>query len=287
MMNVLRILLLLFPAVCALVGASGTQPQILSLYVSALDKNNNPITDVRRADFDVKVDGRHGDVLSVNPAASRLKVAAIVSDLGTGMFQASLGRFVQQLRHGAEIAIIRTVFGPERLVDYSADLSLLAPALRRLGPMGQRGEYGSLLIDTIDDVAREAHSKGTRRAIVVLRIGGESGGLSPDGVREHLMQSGAILYVMSAPGSDPLPDQAGLSSSQVLNDGAWESGGRHEQVVSNTMMPSLERLANELLHQYVVDVRVSGELKPGAKVSISTKRKGIVFRTASRISPTS
>jgi hypothetical protein len=107
----------------------------------------------------VKVDGRHADVLSVNPAASRLKVAAIVSDLGTGMFQASLGRFVQQLRHGAEIAIIRTAFGPERLVDYSADLSLLASALRRLGPMGQRGEYGSLLIDTIDDVAREAHSK--------------------------------------------------------------------------------------------------------------------------------
>jgi hypothetical protein len=92
----------------------------------------------------VKVDGRHADVLSVNPAASRLKVAAIVSDLGTGMFQASLGRFVQQLRHGAEIAIIRTAFGPERLVDYSADLSLLASALRRLGPMGQRGEYGSL-----------------------------------------------------------------------------------------------------------------------------------------------
>jgi hypothetical protein len=284
-MNVLRILLLLFTAVCALVGASGTQPQIRSLYVSALDKNNNPITDVGRADFDVKVDGRHADVLSVNPAASRLKVAAIVSDLGTGMFQASLGRFVQQLRHGAEIAIIRTVFGPERLVDYSADLSLLASALRRLGPMGQRGEYGSLLIDTIDDVAREAHSKGTRRAIVVLRIGGESGGLSPDAVREHLMQSGAILYVMSAPDSDPPPYR--LSSSQVLSDGARESGGRHEQVVSNTMMPSLERLANELLHQYVVDVRVSGELKPGAKVSISTKRKGIVFRTASRISPTS
>jgi hypothetical protein len=233
----------------------------------------------------VKVDGRHADVLSVNPAASRLKVAAIVSDLGTGMFQASLGRFVQQLRHGAEIAIIRTAFGPERLVDYSADLSLLASALRRLGPMGQRGEYGSLLIDTIDDVAREAHSKGTRRAIVVLRIGGESGGLSPDAVREHLMQSGAILYVMSAPDSDPPPYR--LSSSQVLSDGARESGGRHEQVVSNTMMPSLERLANELLHQYVVDVRVSGELKPGAKVSISTKRKGIVFRTASRISPTS
>ena len=41
-----------------------------------------------------------------------------------------------------------------------------------------------------------------------------------------------------------------LNIAQVLGDGSKESGGRHDQVISTTLVPALERVADELLSQY-------------------------------------
>ena len=43
-----------------------------------------------------------------------------------------------------------------------------------------------------------------------------------------------------------------LNLAQVLGDGSKESGGRHDQVISTTLVPALERVADELLNQYAV-----------------------------------
>ena len=91
-------------------------------------------------------------------------------------------------------------------------------------------------------------------------------------MREQLRKSGAILYVISTVGAQrAAPSQArqGISTEQaqlhddeavesahnlglVLGDGSRESGGRHEQVISTTLIPTLEQLADELLNQYVL-----------------------------------
>ena len=96
--------------------------------------------------------------------------------------------------------------------------------------------------------------------------------LAGNDVREELRKSGAMLYVVSTVGAQrprPVEPRTGISTeqaqmqdaeqrrrrvniAQVLGDGSKESGGRHDQVISTTLVPALERIADELLSQYAV-----------------------------------
>jgi hypothetical protein len=122
-------------------------------------------------------------------------------------------------------------------------------------------------------------------------------------VREQLRQSGAILYVVSTLGAEraaPSNARQGISNeqaqlqdaevsdaafnlAQVLGDGSKESGGRHEQVVSTTLVPALERIANDLLNQYAISYVLPSGAKPGDKLSVSTKRRGVRIVAPARI----
>ena len=140
--------------------------------------------------------------------------------------------------------------------------------------------------------------------ILVTRVGAEATtSLAGNDVREELRRSGAILYVVSTVGAGrAAPSQArqGISTeqaqlqdaevadsafnlAQVLGDGSKESGGRHEQVISTTLVPALERVADELLGQYAISYLLPGGAKPGDKLSVSAKRKGIKVLAPARV----
>ncbi len=122
-------------------------------------------------------------------------------------------------------------------------------------------------------------------------------------MREELRKSGAALYVVSTAGAQgraPSQARAGISAEQaqladseladsstnlalVLGDGSKESGGRHDQVVATTHAKALEQLAQELLHQYEVDCTVPDGVKPGDKLAVTSKRKGVTVRAPARL----
>ena len=165
-------------------------------------------------------------------------------------------------------------------------------------------QSGAQLLEAIRDATKHVRREGTRPVIVVLRVGGEATTtLSGRDVREQLQKSGAILYVISTVGAQrPAPSQArqGISTEQaqlhddeavesahnlglVLGDGSRESGGRHDQVISTTLIPTLEQLAHELVNQYVLTCVLPDGVKPTDKLSVSTKRKGVTVRAPSRL----
>ena len=65
----------------------------------------------------------------------------------------------------------------------------------------------------------------------------------------------------------------------------WErTGGRGAQFAAITDPGSdLEQLAQELLHQYEVVCGLPDGVKPGDKVAVSSKRKGVTLRASSRL----
>jgi hypothetical protein len=77
--------------------------------------------------------------------------------------------------------------------------------------------------------------------------------------------------------------EGAMNLSKVLGDGSKESGGRHDQVISTTLIPSFERLANELLMQYAVKVAVPAGVKPTDKLSVSSTRRGAKVYAPSRL----
>jgi VWFA-related protein len=273
-----------------------------TLYVTAVDKDGAAVKDLQAADFEVKIGGKTVDVGSAQPASVPLRISVLVADQGTGAFQLGLARFMQTLLGHAEFALTSVLVQPVTVVDFSHDGAALSAGLRQLGPRGR--ERGAQLIEAVQEAITQVKHEARRPMILVLRLGGESPSqISGNQVREELRKSAAALYVISAAGAEgQAPSQArpGISAEQaqladseladsranlalVLGDGAKDSGGRHDEIVANTHVKALERLAQELLHQYEIVCGVPEGAKAGDKISISSKKKGVTMRASSRL----
>ena len=285
-------------------GAGAVQPRTRTVYVSATDKQGQAVTDLQAAEFELKVAGKTRDVASVEPAKLPLRIALLVADQGTGAFQLGIAHFMQKLLGHAEFALISVILQPDKLIDFSHEGRDLNAALGRLGPRGR--QIGAQLMEAIQDATKEVRHEARRPVIVVMRLGGEAvTSLSGEDVREQLRKSGAVLHVVSAAGAQgKAPSQAtgtdavsvqqgqfrdaelaesASSLAQVLGDGSKESGGRYEQVIATTHARALEQLADELLHQYAITFVLPDGVKPNDKLSVSSKRKGVIVRAPSRL----
>ena len=302
-------------ALCALAGSSmpsglawsrtgAFQPPTRTVYVSVTDKQGQSVTDLQAAEFEVKVAGKPRDVVSAEEAKIPLRIALLVADQGTGAFQRGLAQFMQKLLGHAEFALTSVIVQPEKLVDFSHEGRDLSAGLSRLGPRGR--QTGAQLMEAIQDATKDIQHEERRPVIVVMRLGGEAAtSLDGDDVREQLRKSSAALYVVSAAGAQgKAPSQAtgtdavsvqqgqfrdaeltegAFNLAQVLGDGSKESGGRYEQVIATTHARALEQLADQLLHQYAITYALPDGVKPGDKLSVSSKRKGVTVRAPSRL----
>jgi VWFA-related protein len=291
----------------ALVGLVrlSAQPATHTVFVSVTDKTNKPITDMQAADFEVKEGGKNAEIVSAKESTTPLRLKLLVADQGTGGFQNGSLQFLQKLIGHGEFAITGIVVQPEKLVDYTSSTDALSSALQKLGPRGRQA--GAQLMEALQDAMKDLRSDGKRSVLVVMRVGSEAPStLSGDSLREELRKSGAALYVVSIAGADKAaPSQVtgsdavsvaqgqlkddettsgALNLAQILGDGSKESGGRNEQIVSTTMVPVMQGIADELLHQYEVSYTVTGTSKSGDKLSVSSKRKNVTVRAPTRLS---
>jgi VWFA-related protein len=288
----------------ALPPAAAFQARTRTVYVSAFDKQGAAVRDLQPDDFEIKESGKVRAIVSAAPAALPLRISLLVADQGTGAFQLGIGRFMQKLLGHAEFQLVSVVVQPEQIVDFSHDGRELSAGLSRLGPRGR--QQGAQLMEAIEEAIRDVQHEARRPVIIVMRLGGEAASsLSADEVRSHLRQSGAILYVVSAAGAQgAAPSQArgtdavsvqqgqfrdaelaegAFNLAAVLGDGAKESGGGHDQVIATTHAKALEQLADQLLYQYEVTYALPEGAKPGDKLSVSSKRKGVTVRAPSRL----
>jgi hypothetical protein len=280
------------------------QRETRTIYVTVFDNKGMLQTDLEAPEFEVKAGGRPVEILRAGPAQAPMRVALIVSDAGTGGFQASIASFIQKLLGKAEFSLVTVITQPEVTMPYSSLGAELREGIRRVGPRGRLPGAGAQLMEAIQETVKSVATDGKRPVILVLRVGNE--GVTPiDGeqVRNQLRQSGAVMYVVSTLGATraAAPSaRTGISSEQaqmqdeevrtstlnlgqVLGDGSRESGGRHDQVVSTTLIPSLERVADELLSQYALTFVIPDRFKPTDKIAVSTKRKGTKVQAPVRL----
>lgn len=280
------------------------QRETRTIYVTVFGNNGVPETNLEALEFAIKAGGRPLEIVRAEPAQAAMRVALIVSDAGTGGFQASIASFIQKLLGKAEFSLVTVITQPEITMPYTSLGADLREGIRRVGPRGRLPGAGAQLMEAIQETIKGVRMDGRRPVILVLRVGNE--GVTPldgDQVRDQLRQSGAVMYVVSTLGATrpAAPSaRAGISSEQaqmqdeevrtsalnlgqVLGDGSRESGGRHDQVVSTTLIPSLERVADELLSQYALTVVIPDRFKPNDKISVSTTRKGTKVQAPARL----
>src|SRR5262249_26333701 len=286
-------------AICAMLlsaalASAVDNPQTRRVYVNALDRDGNSVDDLTVADFTGKEGGKTRAILRAEPALSKMQIAIIVDDNGTGLFRVAVARFIESLLGRAEFSISTVTGQTMKLVDYTTSSGELAEAVRKLGARPATNDGGQLLDGITQTSLDMARRKAGRPIIVALTVGGDDvTPIAPHDALDQLRQSGAALHVVSvlnsamratAPTtrpSDLLNENLGLHV--VLGDGPKRSGGHREEVSAMAgVSTGLEKLAEQLKHQYVIEYSLD-EGKLFDRITLGVTRKGVTLRAPTHV----
>jgi hypothetical protein len=261
-----------------LVLTAAPRPDVLrTVYFSAVDAKGAPVTDLTEADLAVKEGGKERAIAGVKPATAPLQLYLLVDDGGTGGFQAGVAQFIQATFGRAVFSISVLSPQPIKVADFTTDGDTLRAAVGRLGQRGRIQGDAEQIIAGVSEAARELlKRKASRASIIVLTSVGEKA-LSDqaDEALNWLKSSGASLNVLYL---------TGLDLGKVLGDGPKQSGGTIQTVNGNVALgPVLAKVADNLLHQYVLTYNIPDGTKLNEKLSLTTRRKGITLVAPSRL----
>lgn len=279
-MKMVRIMAL----VCAVASVTSAQGQTRKVYVTALDSNGAPYTDLSPDDFVVKDGGKTRPVVSLAPSTTKMQIAIVVDDSGTGIFRVGVARFIESLMGRADFSISVVTGQTMKLVDYTSERGPLSDAVAKIGARPTTQE--TLLLDGLTGVARDMEKKKMARPVIVaLTAGGtDVTPMQPDDALNQLRKSGAQLFVVAVlTHGGPAPTRPGDMLNEghalaaVLGDGPTRSGGDRVDISAIAGVDTgLGRFAEELKRQLVLEYSLEG-VKPSERISIALKRSDLTL----------
>jgi VWFA-related protein len=267
-------------------------------YFAAFDRAGDSVPDLTAAEVRVREDGQERKVVSVERATAPMHVALLVDDSGAGLrfIREGTGAFIQRLGGRAEMSLTSTGGKNTSLVEFTREVNALYDGVRRLTTRNTSNAVdGAYLLDAVHDaIGALAERAPERPAIVVLTLeGSEFSSRRADRLLAELQSSRAVLHVVAlgkptlktmTPWSEgPMQSMRenldeSINRKKFLEDGARQSGGRFEQVLVDSGVPSaLTAVAQELVSQYVVVYNRQNE-GSARKINIAVTRDGVKVR---------
>ncbi|HET7619357.1 MAG TPA: VWA domain-containing protein [Gemmatimonadaceae bacterium] len=275
--------LLLFTAASLVPAPASAQVQPQDLYVSVVDRNGAPVSDLTASDFNVREDGVAREVLRIKPATAPMQVALLLDNSQVASSAIQLMRdgaeaFVESLAGKAEIAVVTFGERPTIMVDYTTDTAKLKAGVDRLFARPGSGAY---LLDALVNVSEGLQKREADRPVIVVVMteGIEFSNQHYDRVLDKIKASGAALHVLAiGQPSGSLSDEI-RNRNQVISRGTSETGGRRDQLLATTAIePKLKQLADELTHQYLVTYARPEALIPPKKIEVTVDKPGLTAR---------
>lgn len=251
------------------------------------------------ADLSVKEGGRQRQVLRVEASTERLRVAVVVDELlaPDGNIRQALLRFIQRLRGSGELALNLVGQRNETRVAYTSDLS---PFISAINAFPARATYPGNLVGSLIQIARDQRALEGRRAIVVVAPEiPELSTVKAEGVFDQLRDGAIVFHAATFVGwrtssgtMVPLPAtrlEGGdltqlVERDRVLGDGPKLSGGLHVSSLRvDGLSAALDRIADELLHEFRVTYLVPPRTTFEGRLSVEATRKGVTVRAPSRV----
>jgi hypothetical protein len=266
-------------------------PTTRIVYVTVVDDDRMPVPGLTPADFDVKDGGKVGEIISVEPASEKIRLALMVEEGLTPYFEVRLGlvEFVKRMTRVAQISLIVVTFRNHTIVEFTSDPNGLIAGLNRI-QLNQRTQAAQVP-EAVSDMARAFEKmKPARPVIVLLAFEVEQEATSePEAILTRLAKSGAQLSVVTTPagaaqqtGITDLRDKAGRA--QVIGDGSRQSGGRRIEVMAlSGFQAALGQIADDLSSQYRITYVLPGSARPSDRISVRLKKPGLTLRAPSRV----
>ena len=266
-------------------SAQNRETRERALFVSAVDKDGEPVSGLGPDAFIVREDGARREILRVSRATEPIDIALLVDNSTAAsqeitFFREALSKFVVKMAPGNNIAVITLADRPTIVVDYTNDTKRLSDATGRLFPMPQSG---MTLLDGILETAQGLARRETPRAVIVPVItdGTEFTNRYSNDVVAALDRVDAALHIVGI-GQFIHSEEHGIRErSFLLNDGPAKSGGQYITLLSpHGLDPAMQRLARELSSQYKVIYGRPQSLIPPERTEVSSAKTGVTMRGA-------
>ena len=249
------------------------------VYVAVADNRGRPVSGLTASDFDISIDEKRQEILSVAPATEPVSVVLLTDRLGLVNnyshidLQRALSSFVSRVRSavpGSRFGLT-TFDGPVvRLLTFDAAPAELDRQLGRLTTLAT----DAALLDALTEACKQMGKAPTERRIILLVYAGYRSDTSvaqPELIGAMLQASGASLWAIEAriPG-ESISRQ--VNRDLVVDRGTAITGGRLDSAASavgvNTMASQIAALVGS---QYAVTYGPGG----GTRAS---QRKVVVKR---------
>jgi VWFA-related protein len=274
------------------------QTNLVNVFVTARDKKNAVLTDLKQEDFKVFEDGVEQKVAYFSKDMNLPITLAILVDT-SGSMQNILGaeqdaasRFVRTvMRKKDEALVISFDFDVNLLADFTEDPEVLDRGIRRAqisavssggvitpGTVPQGNAGGTNLYDAVylachDELATEAG----RKAVVILSDAEDTGSkLSLNESIEAAQRADAVIHFLRL-SDEPFYFNMGTSynGSGVARKMADETGGREVEIRNEKNLEgAFSVIAEELRSQYVVGYYPTNEKRDGSfrKIKVEVAR---------------
>ena len=258
------------------------KPGEARVHISVTDGDGKALA-ITTADVSIEEDGRAREVLRVEKASEPLQIALLVDDSQAAQsaiadIRAALKQVIGTVLDASpdsQIALISFGERPTLLVDYTNSRAQLERGASRIFSRPGSGAY---MLEAIASATRGILKRGAMRPHIVV-IGTEGVEFSNDHfqrVLDGLADSGATLWALTLTAGPRAGDtDETRNRSIVLGRGTAGSGGRQDQVLANSALPSrLDEVAQVLLNQYAVTFGRPESLVPPQSIAIRVTLPG-------------
>jgi hypothetical protein len=251
------------------------------VFVTVLDAQGAPVTDLQAADFTVRIDDVAQEVVSAARAATPPSIVLLTDQLGLNPtytpveIREAMAAFVKTIRGGDSTAAfsLLTFDGPIRVVTTFKSTPLnLDRAIERL--LGVAPD--SVFLDAVVEAARALKGAPTERRIIFTILSAyrpDQSSERSDVTGDRLRQSKASLWAVEAV-QDVIQggNYASAPRELVLESGTRQSGGGRVTVTSRqALVPAVLGIAQLILAQYEVTYAPGGGTA-ASRLQIGVKR---------------
>lgn len=241
-----------------------------TVYVTFVDENGKPITDLRQDEIHVAENGTERTITSAKIATAPFSIMMLgdtTKAAGGGGFTAasaqSAGEMIRDIRAAfsafsmdmlaanpaSELGIMEFGQASITVTNFTSNQAEIDKGITRLFP---KPAADSVLLEAITEASKElGKRKNGRRAVVSINVepGTELSKEPPNNIMKELGKAQAPLFSVSLQKGDNRNQSRGV----VLPKLASETGGRHEIIVGQSeLVQKLKETATVLLGQYEV-----------------------------------
>jgi VWFA-related protein len=254
------------------------------MYVSVLNKDGAPVTNLNAADFVVREDGVAREVVGAEKATEPIMLAVLVDTSQAASphvpdVRRALAVFVKQVAERNRVAIIAFGERPTVFTDYTRDVALLQKGVDRVFPVAGSGSY---LLQAVEETCeRLAKHDFDRAVILAITAGGAE--FSDQDYSQPLSivrASGATLDAIVFNISPPNMADSGQRNREMFLDAATRATGGARVLLLNSMAidGALTRLADELANQYRITYGRPDTMILPKKIEVSVRQPDLTAR---------